>query len=138
MSRKIFVNLPVRDLPASIAFFKRLGFEFEPRFTDQTAACMVISQEIFAMLLTHAKFKEFTSKQIADAGRVTEVLTCLALDSRAEVDRLAEAALEAGGTQARAPLDHGFMYERSFEDPDGHIWELIWLDPTALAPTATT
>jgi uncharacterized protein len=137
MSRKIFVNLPVRDLPASIAFFKRLGFEFEPRFTDQTAACMVISEEIFAMLLTHAKFKEFTSKQIADAGRVTEVLTCLALDSRAEVDRLAEAALEAGGTQARAPLDHGFMYERSFEDPDGHIWELIWLDPAALAPTAT-
>jgi predicted lactoylglutathione lyase len=84
------------------------------------------------MLLTHEKFKEFTSKEIADAGRVTEVLTCLALDSRAEVDRMSGAALQAGGTQARAPVDHGFMYERSFEDLDGHIWELIWLDLSAL------
>ena len=126
MPTRIFVNLPVRDLPASMAFFKKLGFAFEPRFTDQTAACMVISENIFAMLLTHAKFKEFTSKEIADAGRVTEVLTCLALDSRAEVDRMAEAALQAGGTQARAMVDHGF------EDLDGHIWELIWLDLSAL------
>jgi uncharacterized protein len=132
MPTRIFVNLPVRDLAASMAFFKKLGFAFEPRFTDQTAACMVISENIFAMLLTHEKFKEFTSKEIADAGRVTEVLTCLALDSRAEVDRMSGAALQAGGTQARAPVDHGFMYERSFEDLDGHIWELIWLDLSAL------
>jgi len=102
----IFVNLPVRDLGRSMAFFERLGFTFNSQFTDETAACLVIEEgSIYAMLLTHAKFREFTSKEIADATRVTEVLTCLSAESRAGVDRLADAALAAGGTEARGPMD---------------------------------
>ena len=130
MARKIFVNLSVQDLQRSMAFFAALGFAFNKQFTDDTAACMVISDDIYAMLLTHAKFREFTRKEIADATEVTEVLTCLSADSKAEVDRLADAALAAGGTEAREPMDYGFMYGRSFQDPDGHIWEVIWMDPS--------
>jgi uncharacterized protein len=133
MPTKIFVNLPVRDLERSMAFFKKLGFSFNPQFTDETAACMVISDDIYAMLLTHKKFGEFTTKTIAGATKTTEVLTCLSRDSRAEVDALVDAALAAGGTKPREPADHGFMYERSFEDPDGHIWEIMWMDPSAVA-----
>jgi predicted lactoylglutathione lyase len=129
MPTKIFVNLPVKDLNRSRAFFEGLGFTFNPQFTDETAACMVISDDIYAMLLTPAKFKEFTRKEIADATRVTEVLTCLSAESKAEVDRLVGAALASGGTEAREPMDYGFMYGRSFQDPDGHIWEIIWMDP---------
>jgi predicted lactoylglutathione lyase len=130
MATKIFVNLPVKDLPRSMAFFAALGFTFNKQFTDDTAACMVISDDIYAMLLTHAKFREFTRKEIADATKVTEVLTCLSADSKAAVDRLADAALAAGGTEAREPMDYGVMYGRSFQDPDGHIWEVIWMDPS--------
>ena len=130
MARKIFVNLPVQDLQRSMAFFAALGFTFNKQFTDDTAACMVISDDIYAMLLTHAKFREFTRKEIADATEVTEVLTCLSADSKAEVDRFADAALAAGGTEARGPMDYGFMYGRSFQDPVGHIWEVIWMDPS--------
>lgn len=126
---KIFVNLPVRDLGRSIAFFKALGFAFNPHFTDETAACMVIGDDIYAMLLTHGKFAAFTPKAIADATEVTEVLTALSVESRAEVDRLVGAALAAGGTEARAPMDHGFMFDRAFNDLDGHIWEIFWMDP---------
>jgi hypothetical protein len=129
MATKIFVNLPVKQLDRSIAFFRQLGFSFNPQFTDETAACMVITADIYAMLLTHPKFAEFTSKPIADATATTEVLTALSVDSRAEVDRIADAALRAGGTEARAPMDYGFMFGRSFNDPDGHIWEIIWMDP---------
>lgn len=129
MPTKIFVNLPVRDLDRSMAFFEALGFSFNPQFSDDTAACMIISDDIYAMLLTHAKFKEFTPKDIADTGKTTEVITALSQDSREAVDRLADAALKAGGTEARPPMDHGFMYDRSFNDPDGHIWEIFWMDP---------
>jgi predicted lactoylglutathione lyase len=132
MSRKIFVNLPVRDLKRAMAFFERLGFTFNPQFTDETAACMVISGDIYAMLLTHAKFTQFTRKPIADATQVTEVLVCLALESKAEVDKLAKAALAGGGTEASPTADHGFMYARSFHDLDGHVWELIWMDPAVI------
>jgi uncharacterized protein len=132
MPTKIFVNLPVKDLDRSKTFFDKLGFSFNPQFTDDTAACMVISDDIYAMLLTHKKFKEFTKKDIADATRVTEVLIALTRDSRAEVDSLADAALAAGGRPARAPKDHGFMYERAIEDLDGHIWEIFWMDPGAI------
>ncbi|SMF48230.1 hypothetical protein SAMN06265365_11676 [Tistlia consotensis] len=132
MSRKIFVNLPVRDLPRAMAFFEALGFHVNRQFTDETAACLVISEEIYAMLLTEAKFAGFTPKAIADAGKVTEVLTCLSCDSREEVDDLTGRALAAGGREPRPPQDHGFMYGRSFEDPDGHIWELVWMDPSAI------
>jgi uncharacterized protein len=129
MSTKIFVNLPVKDLDKSIEFFKGLGFVFNRQFTDETAACMVISDDGYVMLLTEAKFKEFTQKQIADATKTTEVLTCLAVGSKDEVNRIVEAALAAGATDARAPMDYGFMFGRSFNDLDGHIWEIIWMDP---------
>jgi predicted lactoylglutathione lyase len=132
MAHKVFINLPVEDLNRSTGFFRSVGFEFNPQFTDETAACMVISEDIYAMLLTHPKFGEFTKKTIVDAHEATEVLTALSCDSKAEVDRIVDRALEAGGSMARELKDHGFMYERSFEDPDGHIWEIFWMDPKAV------
>ncbi len=131
MSTKIFVNLPVKDLERSVEFFTKLGFSFNPKFTDETATCMIISDDIYAMLLIHDKFREFTPKAIADAHSSTEVLTCLAYDNRSKVDELVNKAIAAGGTEARAPLDHGFMFTRSFNDLDGHIWEIFWMDPAA-------
>jgi predicted lactoylglutathione lyase len=130
MSTKIFVNLAVKDLDRSMAFFKRLGFAFNAQFTDETAACMVVTDDIYAMLLTHAKFKEFTRKDIADAHKTTEVLTALSFDSKDKVDEIADKAIAAGATEAREPMDYGFMYGRSFNDLDGHIWEVIWMDPS--------
>jgi uncharacterized protein len=129
MTTKIFVNLTVKDLDRCRRFFKQLGFTFNPQFTDETAACMVITDDIYAMLLTYPKFKEFTKKDIADAQKTTEVLTCLSFDSKDEVNELVDKAVAAGGTEAREPQDYGFMYGRSFNDLDGHIWEIIWMDP---------
>lgn len=129
MTMKIFVNLPVNDLDASKAFFRALGFDFNPQFSDDTAACLVFSEHIYAMLLTHAKFKQFTKKEIADAHRTAEVLTALALDSRAQVDDLYERAIKAGAIEANAPVDMGFMVVKSFADLDGHVWELFFMDP---------
>jgi hypothetical protein len=129
MSTKIFVNLPVTNLDASKSFFANLGFAINPQFTDETAACVVISDDIFAMLLTHLKFKQFTSREIADAHKTTEVLTCLSCETREKVDQMVETAIKSGGAKHRDPQDHGFMYERSFCDPDGHIWELVWMNP---------
>jgi hypothetical protein len=129
MTTKIFVNLPVKDLARSMAFFKKLGFTFNPQFTDETAACMVISDDIYAMLLTHPKFREFTKNPIADAHETTEVLTCLAVESKEKLQQTVDKALEAGGKEARPALDYGFMIGRSFHDLDGHIWEIIWMDP---------
>src|SRR5215510_16459580 len=130
MISKIFVNLPVKDLAKSIAFFKAIGFSFNPQFTDKTAACMVISNEIYAMLLTHDKVKQFTGKQIADAHKTTEVLTALAVESKAKVNELVDKALKAGSHEPRPPQDYSFMFGRSFEDPDDHIWEVFWMDPS--------
>jgi uncharacterized protein len=130
MPTKIFVNLAVKNLNTSMGFFKRLGFAFNPQFTDETAACMVISDDIYAMLLTETKFKEFTPKEIADATKTTEVLTALSADSKDEVNRIVDTALAAGATEAREPMDYGFMFGRSFSDLDGHIWEIIWMDPS--------
>jgi predicted lactoylglutathione lyase len=132
MPTRIFVNLAVANLERSKRFFEKLGYAFNPQFTDTTAACMVISGDIYAMLLTREKFREFTRKELADATKTTEVLTSLSADSRAEVDRLVDAALAAGASPARPPMDHGFMYERSFNDLDGHIWEIMWMDPAAI------
>jgi len=129
MVSKIFVNLPVKDLDKSMAFFRAIGFSFNPQFTDKTAACMVMSDDIYAMLLTHDKVREFTKKQIADAHRTTELLTALAVDNKAKVNELADKALKAGAQEAYSPKDYGFMFARSFEDPDGHIWEVFWMDP---------
>lgn len=128
MNKQIFVNLPVKDLNKSKEFFAALGYTFNPQFTDQNAACMVIAQDsIYAMLLTEEFFSTFTSKPIAKAHEVTEVLTCLSCESREEVDGLVAKALAAGGKAPRAPQDHGFMYAHGFEDLDGHIWELAYM-----------
>ena len=129
MARKIFVNLPVKTLDRSVAFFASLGFTFDQNFTDETATCMVVADDIFVMLLTEAKFKTFTPKEIADATRSTEVLVCLSCESRAEVDEMVRKAVAAGGTTCNEPQDHGFMYGHGFQDLDGHIWELIAMQP---------
>lgn len=129
MISKIFVNLSVKDLDKSMAFFSAIGFSFNPQFTDKTAACMVMSDDIYAMLLTHDKIKQFTGKQIADAHKTTEVLTALAVESEAKVNELVDKTIKAGSKEPRQPQDYGFMFGRSFEAPDGHIWEVFWMDP---------
>lgn len=136
MSRQIFVNLPVKDLERAKAFFGRLGFGFNPQFTNESGACMVIADGICAMLLTEPFFQTFTKKPVADASKSTEVLVCLSCESRAEVDELVCKALAAGGKAPNAPQDHGFMYGHGFEDLDGHIWELVYMDPHAAPPQA--
>ena len=131
MSTKIFVNLPVADLPRSRGFFQALGFTFNEQFCDDTAACVVISEHIFTMLLTHAKFREFTPKAICDTTKAAEALICLSCDSRREVDDLVRKAVAAGGSIYAEPKDYGFMYQHSFQDPDGHLWELIYMEAGA-------
>ena len=135
MSKLIFVNLPVSDLARATAFYEAVGARKDPRFSDGTASCMVFSDTIHAMLLTHDKFRQFTPKEIADAKRTSEVLLCLSAGSRAEVDAMVAAAAAAAGAADPCPKqDHGgFMYGRSFEDPDGHIWEVMWMDVAAFA-----
>jgi uncharacterized protein len=136
VARKIFVNLPVKDLKQSMAFFGKLGFAFNSQFTDETAACMVVSDDIYAMLLTQNKFKTFTPKQVCDATKSTEVLVCLSADSRQEVDQLVREAVAAGGTTYNEPQDYGFMYGHGFQDLDGHIWELAYMEPDAIKEQA--
>jgi predicted lactoylglutathione lyase len=132
MATKIFVNLPVRDLDKSVAFFTKLGFKFNAQFTDETATCMIVGEDIYVMLLTHAKFKTFTPKAICDATKSTEVLVCLSSESRDEVNEMVRKAVAAGGTTYNEPQDHGFMYGHGFQDLDGHIWELIYMEPSAV------
>ncbi len=129
-SRKTFVNLSVRDLKRSMDFFSKLGFSFNPKFTDQNAACMIISHEAFAMLLTEPFFKGFTRREICNTSTHTEALVALSCGSRAEVDEMVNQALASGGSRAMDPMDHGFMYGWSFYDPDGHHWEIFWMDPS--------
>lgn len=128
-SRMIFVNLAVRDLDRSVAFFTKLGFTFNQQFTDESATCMIISDKAFVMLLVHGRFQDFTTKQIVDSTTQTEVLVALSAESREAVDALVHTALDSGGSPANDPRDHGFMYGWSFQDPDGHIWEVVWMDP---------
>lgn len=130
MSTKIFVNLPVKDLEKSKEFFEKLGYTFNEQFTDKTAACLVISEDIYAMLLTEAKFKGFIKKEIADTGETTEVLLALSAENRKDVDEMMEKVFAAGGEEIRKPEDYGWMYGRSFEDLDGHTWEVFWMDPS--------
>jgi len=132
MITQIFVNLPVKDLNRSIAFFTQLGYTFNAQFTDETATCMIVSDTIFIMLLTEAKFKTFTPKAICDATKSTEVLVCLSCESRADVDGLVHTAVAAGGSTYNEPQDHGFMYAHGYQDLDGHIWELIYMEPSAV------
>jgi predicted lactoylglutathione lyase len=132
MSKLIFVNLPVTDLKRATAFYEAIGATKNPQFSDDTASCMVFSETIHAMLLTHDKFRQFTLKAIADARKVSEVLIAISADSRNGVDALVDKANQAGGKGDPGPKqDHGFMYGRSLEDPDGHIWEVVWMDVAA-------
>jgi predicted lactoylglutathione lyase len=132
MSRMIFVNLPVQDLARSRGFLEALGAVNEPRFTDETAAAMTFSDSIHVMLLTHEKFRQFTPRPIADASAASEVLLCLSTDSRESVDATLQRAVSAGGTADPSPKqDYGVMYGRSVADPDGHIWEIMWMDAAA-------
>lgn len=131
MHKQIFVNLAVVDLPASMAFFRKLGLEFNPKFSDQNAACLILGENLFAMLLTRDYFKTFVDKPLCDPKQSTEVLVCLSCESRAEVDDLVSRAVAACGTVPREPQDYGFMYGHAFEDLDGHIWELMHMDPNA-------
>jgi uncharacterized protein len=132
MPMKIFLNLPVKDLAKSMDFFKALGWSFNMQFTDETAACLVISDDIYAMLLTHEKFKQFTPKEICDTSKATELLTALSFDSREEVDEMVKKAIAAGGTLYSEPKDYGFMYQHSFQDLDGHSWEIFYMDESAI------
>lgn len=128
MSRMIFVNLPVADLDRSTAFYKAIGAEQNLQFTDETATMMSFSDSISVMLLTHDKFQQFTTKRIADAHESVQVLLALSCDDRDGVDEITEKAIAAGGRETREKEDHGWMYGRAFEDPDGHIWEPVWMD----------
>ncbi|WAC18024.1 VOC family protein [Luteolibacter sp. SL250] len=132
MNRLIFINLPVKDLQRSMDFFKALGFDLNPQFTDETAACVVISDVIHVMLLTHDKFNGFAPNPISDARSVTEVLNALSCSSREEVDDLVRKAVSAGGNTYNEPQDHGFMYGHGFQDPDGHVWEVYHMDMSAI------
>ncbi|HYD77522.1 VOC family protein [Ramlibacter sp.] len=137
MPRQTFVNLPIRDMARSRAFFAALGFSFNPQFTNEQGACMVIQDGAsYAMLLVEPFFQGFTKKPIADARKGTEVLIALSCDSREEVDAMVKKALAAGGTAPNAPQDHGFMYQHGFEDLDGHVWEVFWMDAAAAPPMA--
>ena len=128
MAKQIFVNLPVEDLQKSISFFESLGFKFNPTFTDEKAACLIIGENIYAMLLTKPMFSNFTKKDIADASKTTEVLLAIDVESRKAVDKMVEKAVSAGGTVYMDTQDHGWMYAHSFADLDGHQWEIMYID----------
>jgi predicted lactoylglutathione lyase len=135
MSKLIFVNLPVTDLDRSIAFYESIGARKDPRFSDATAAAMVLSETIHVMLLTHDKYRQFTAKEIADAHKTSAALLCVSEDSRAAVDATVDKAVKAGARETRPAQDYGFMYGRSFDDPDGHGWEVMWMDVEAFLKT---
>ncbi|HLC92900.1 MAG TPA: VOC family protein [archaeon] len=128
VAKQIFVNLPVEDLDKSIAFFAKLGFTFNPEFTDKNATCMIIGENIFAMLLVMPFFKGFTKKEIPDAAKATEVIMAISVDSRSKPDEVAEKAIAAGAKGPYPPSDYGWMYSRSFLDLDGHMWEIFYMD----------
>jgi predicted lactoylglutathione lyase len=131
-SRKIFVNIAVRDLEKAMQFFRTLGFDFNMKFTDKNAACMIISEEAYVMLLTEPFLKTFTKRELADTTKSNEALLAISCDSKAEVDEMVRKAIDAGGRQAMDSTDHGFMYAWSFYDIDGHHWEVMWMDPNAV------
>jgi predicted lactoylglutathione lyase len=132
VTTKIFVNLPAKDLNKTIEFFTKLGFKFNPQFTDENATCMIVGEDIFVMLLVEKFFKTFTKKEICDTSKNTEVIVALSVEGKEKVDQMINRAIEAGGRESREPQDHGWMYGRSFEDINGHIWEIIYMDESAL------
>jgi hypothetical protein len=132
MTTQIFVNLPVKDLNETVDFFTKLGFAFNPQFTDENATCMIVNNDIFVMLLVEKFFKTFTKKELCDTTKNTEVIVALSTESREKVDQMINKVIEAGGKEHRKPQDHGWMYGRSFEDINGHLWEVIYMDKNAL------
>ncbi len=132
MATKMFVNLPVKDLNRTVEFFTKLGFTFNPQFTDENATCMIIGEDIYVMLLVDRFFKTFTKKEICNVAKDAEVIVALSTESREKVDQMMNRVLEAGGKESREPQDHGWMYGRGFQDIDGHLWEIIYMNETAL------
>ena len=132
MKTKIFVNLPIRDLNKSVAFFTKLGFSFNPQFTDENATCMIVGEDIFVMLLVEKFFKSFTKKEVCDTSKYTETIVALSVDSREKVDQLINKAIEAGGSEPREKQDHGWMYGRSSEDIDGQLWEAFFMEESTI------
>ena len=132
MAKQIFINLPVKDLTKSVSFFKKLGFKFNPQFTDDKAACMIIGENIYSMLLLEKFFKSFTKKKVADAKKTTEVLIAIDVKSRKDVDKMIKKAIAAGGSLYNKPQDHGWMYGHSFADLDGHQWEILYMDESKM------
>jgi uncharacterized protein len=135
MTRQIFVNLPVKDLDKSVEFFTKIDFTFNPQFTNENATCMIVDKNIFVMLLVEKFFQTFTPKEICDASKNTEVLVSLACESRAEVDVMVAKAISAGGTTYKEPSDMGFMYQYGFQDLDGHLWEIFFMDESTIGQT---
>jgi predicted lactoylglutathione lyase len=132
MATKIFVNLPVKDLKQSMNFFSSMGYAFNPQFTDDKAACLVISEDIYSMLLVEPFFKSFSSLEIADTSKVNEAIICLSADSKEEVNTLVDKAVKAGAKEPKPVQDQGFMYSRGFSDLDGHMWEVMFMDMSAI------
>jgi uncharacterized protein len=132
MASQIFLNLPVKNLDASVAFFTKMGYTFNAQFTNADATCMIVNEHIFVMLLVKPFFKTFVTKKIADAHKTVQMLVGLSFDSKDDVNKMVDAAIAAGAVEARDPLDHGFMYTRAFNDLDGHIWEMFWMDTSAV------
>ena len=132
MTTKIFVNLPVKDLNRAVEFFTKLGFKFNPQFTDKNATCMIISEDIFVMLLVEEFFKTFTKKEICNTSKNIEAIIALSAESRENVDEMINKAIEAGGIEPRKPQDHGWMYDCAFEDIDGHLWEITYMNESSL------
>jgi predicted lactoylglutathione lyase len=132
MAKNIFINLPIKDLKRSVEFFTKLGFTFNPQFTDENATCMIIGENIYAMLLVEKRFRDFTTKQICNTATHTELIIAIDADNNAGVDELANKAIAAGASESRPAEDLGFMYQRSFQDLDGHIWEVFYMDLSKL------
>ena len=132
METKVFINFAVKDLKKSIEFFTKVGYTFNPRYTDETGTCMVISEHIYAMLLTESRFKDFTNKELVNAKTTLEVMNSFSCDSRDAVDSIFRKGIDAGGKESAPTQDHGFMYAREFEDLDGHIWSYFWMDENAI------
>ena len=132
MKTKIFVNIPVKELNKSVDFFTKLGFNFNPQFTDENATCMIVGEDIFVMLLVEKFFKSFTKKEICDTSKSTEAILALSVESREKVDQMIDIAVGAGGSEPREKQDHGWMYGRSFEDIDGHLWEVFFMEESTI------
>lgn len=132
MATQIFLNIPVKDLQRSIAFFTKLGYTFNPKFTDENATCMIVSDTIFVMLLNENRFRDFTDKTIIDAHKHVEMITAISVESRAKVDELVNKAIEEGATEPKPSQDYGWMYYRQFHDLDGHVWEILFADESQI------